>query len=36
MSNANLNIAKKLELTNIKKYWKYAGQVEIELNWLYN
>lgn len=29
ISSLNLNIARKLELTNIKKYWRYVGQVEI-------
>ena len=36
MSNADLDTAKKLELTSIKKYWRRARQVEIKLNWLYN
>lgn len=29
INSLNLNIARKLELTNIKKYWRYVGQVEI-------
>ena len=36
MSNANLDVVKELELTGIKKYWRRAGQVEIELDWLYD
>lgn len=36
MSKADMEIAKELELTGIKNYWKCAGQVEIELNWLHN
>ncbi len=36
MSNADLDIAKELELTSIKKYWRRAGQVEIELDWLHD
>ena len=36
MSNTNLDIAKKLRLTSIKKYWRYTGQVKIELDWLHN
>ena len=36
MSDVNLDIAKKLELTGIKKYWRYTGQVEIKLDWLHD
>ena len=36
MSDANLDIAKKLELTGIKKYWRRISQVEIKLDWLHN
>ena len=36
MSNADLDAAKKLRLTSIKKYWKYADQVEMELDWLHD
>lgn len=36
MSNVNIDAAKKLELTEIKKYWRYTSQVEIELDWLYD
>ena len=36
MSNTDLDTAKKLGLTGIKKYWRCASQVEIELDWLYN
>ncbi len=32
MSNADLDVAKELGLTDIKKYWKFAGLVEIELD----
>ena len=36
MSNANMDAAKKLGLTDIKKYRRRAGQVERELDWLYD
>lgn len=36
MSNTNLDAAKKWRLTGIKKYWRCAGQGEIELDWLYD
>lgn len=36
MSNINLDAAKELRLTGIKKCWKRAGQVEIELYWLHD
>ena len=36
MNNANINAAKKLGVTGIKKYWSHAGQGEIELDWLYD
>lgn len=36
ISNANLDKAKELVLTNIKKYWGCTGQVEIALDWLYD
>ena len=32
MSNADLDTAKKLGLTGIKKYWRHAGSVEMELD----
>lgn len=32
ISNADFNIAKKLRLTWVNKYWRYIGQVEIELD----
>ena len=35
MSNSDLDAAKKLGLTGIKKYWKCARQVEIKLDWLH-
>ena len=34
MSNVDLDAAKELGLTGIKKYWRYAGQIELELDWL--
>ncbi len=36
MSDADLDAAKELGLTGIKKYWIRAGQVEIELDWLHD
>ena len=36
MNKADIDKAKKLEQTGIKKYWRYINQVEIELNWLYD
>ncbi len=36
ISNADLDAAKELGLTGIKKYWGRAGQVEMELDWLYD
>lgn len=33
MSNVDLDVAKKLGLTNIKKYQKYSQQVEMKLDW---
>ena len=36
MSNANIDAAKELGLTGIKKYWRRAGQVEMELDWLHD
>lgn len=36
MSNTDINAAKKLGLTQIKKYQKCAGQVAIKLDQLYN
>ena len=36
MSDVDLDIAKELGLTGIKKYWRYIGQVEMELNGLYD
>ena len=33
MSDVDLDVAKKLGLTGIKKYWKHAGQVEIKQDW---
>ena len=36
MSDLDLNAVKKLRLSDIKKYWRHAGQVEIKLDWLHN
>ena len=36
MSNADMDAAKELGLISIKKYWRRAGQVEMELDWLHN
>ncbi len=36
MSDADLDTAKELELTGIKKYWRRACQVEMELEWLHD
>ena len=36
MSNIDLDAVKKLGLTDIKKYWRRAVQVEIELDWLHD
>lgn len=36
MSNTNINVIKKLELTRVKKYQRYVGQVKMELDWLYD
>lgn len=31
-----MDVVKKLWLIVIKKYWKDTGQIEIELDWLYD
>ena len=36
ISNADMDTAKELRLTGIKKDWRRAEQVEIELDWLHN
>ena len=36
MSDVDLDIAKKLGLSDIKKYWRCASQVEIELDGLHD
>ena len=36
ISNANLDVVKELELIGIKKYWRHASQVEMEIDWLHN
>ena len=33
MNNANLDVTKELGLTDIKKYWRRAGQVEKKVDW---
>ena len=35
MVNIDINAAKKLGLTGVKKYLRCASQVEIELDWLH-
>lgn len=32
MSNADLDVVKELGLTNMKKYWRRAGQFEMRLD----
>ena len=36
ISKANIEAAKKQGLTRVKNFWKYTGQVEMKLDWLYN
>lgn len=36
MSIADLDAVKEERLTGIKKYWRRAGQIEIELDWLHD
>lgn len=36
VSNADLEKANRLKLTDIKKYWRHIGKVQMELDWLYN
>ncbi len=36
MNDTDLDAAKELGLTGIKKYWRRTGQVEIELDWLHD
>lgn len=36
MNNADIDAAKKLELTGVKKHWRCAGKAEIELDWLHD
>ncbi len=36
ISNVNIDVAKELQLTKIKKYWRQATQVKMELNWLHD
>ena len=36
ISNVDMDAAKKLELTKMKKYWRHAGQVPMELGWLHD
>ena len=35
ISNVNIDTARNLKLTGIKKYWKLAGQIEKKVNRLY-
>ena len=35
ISNHDIDAARDLKLTGIKKYWKFAGQIEKEVNGLY-
>lgn len=35
INNADINVARDLRLTNIKKYWRYASQIQAKINWLY-
>ena len=32
MNNFNMNVAKKLGPTGVKKYWRRVGQIEMELD----
>ncbi len=36
MSNADLDVAKELRLTGVKKYWRCTDQVEMKLDWLHD
>ena len=36
MRNTDLDAAKKLGPTSIKKYWRRAGQVDMEIDWLHD
>ncbi len=36
MSNTDLDAAKEQGQIGIKKYWRRASQIEIELDWLYD
>ena len=36
MSKVDMEAAKELGLTGVKNYWRRAGQVEMELDWLHN
>ena len=36
MSKADIEAAKKLELIELNNYWRRAGQVEMELDWLHD
>lgn len=35
ISNANMDVTKNLKLTNVKKYWRYDGQIKKKVNKLY-
>ncbi len=36
MSNADLNVARELRQTSIRKYGKHTSQVETKLDWLHD
>ncbi len=35
ISDIDINIARDLGLTDIKKYWRYASQIQAKVDWLY-
>lgn len=35
ISNVNMDVTKNLKLTNMKKYWRCAGQIKKKVNKLY-
>ena len=35
ISNSDMNVARDLGLSNIKKYWRYVGQIEDKVDWLH-
>lgn len=36
MSNLDVNVAKELRQTGVKKYWQSIDQIKIELDWQYD